>query len=104
MGGKGKKSSTAAQVAGSGKSSVTKGPPVLQATQRHFFAPSTSPTLPNDSFIMTATLPDIMAAVLKEAMWSLPLSLTASVNRNGAVTLTANPYTRLLLTPLFLMQ
>jgi len=42
---------------------------------------------------MTATLPDIMAAVLKEANCSLPLSLTASVNRNGAVTLTANPYT-----------
>jgi len=43
---------------------------------------------------MTATLPDIMAAVLKEGNCSLPLSLTASVNRNGAVTLTANPYTR----------
>ena len=42
---------------------------------------------------MTAILPDIMAAVLKEANCSLPLSLTASVNRNGAVTLTANPYT-----------
>jgi len=34
-----------------------------------------------------------MAAVLKEANCSLPLSLTPSVNRNGAVTLTANPYT-----------
>ena len=34
-----------------------------------------------------------MAAVLKEANSSLPLSLTASVNRNGAVTLTTNPYT-----------
>ena len=34
-----------------------------------------------------------MAALLKEANCSLPLSLTASVNRNGAVTLTANPYT-----------
>jgi len=34
-----------------------------------------------------------MAAVLKEANSSLPLSLTASVNRNGAVTLTANTYT-----------
>jgi len=42
---------------------------------------------------MTATLPDIMAAVLKEANCSLPLSLTASVNRNGAVTLTGNAYT-----------
>jgi len=42
---------------------------------------------------MTATLPDIMAAVLKEANCSLPLSLSASVNCNGAVTLTANPYT-----------
>jgi len=42
---------------------------------------------------MTTTLPDIMAAVHKEANCSLPLSLTASVNRNGAVTLTANPYT-----------
>ena len=42
---------------------------------------------------MTATLPDIMATVLKEANCSLPLSLTASVNTNGAVTLTANPYT-----------
>jgi len=42
---------------------------------------------------MTATLPDIMAALLKEANCSLPLSLTPSVNRNGAVTLTANPYT-----------
>jgi len=41
---------------------------------------------------MSPTLPDIMAAVLKEANSSLPLSLTASVNRNGAVTLTANPY------------
>jgi len=52
-----------------------------------------SPTLLNNSFIMTATLPDTMAAVLKEANCSLPLSLTASVNRNRAVTLTANPYT-----------
>ena len=34
-----------------------------------------------------------MATVLKGANCSLPLSLTASVNRNGAVTLTANPYT-----------
>jgi len=42
-----------------------------------------------------------MAALLKEANCSLPFSLTASVNRNGAVTLTANPYTRLLLTPPF---
>jgi len=42
---------------------------------------------------MTATLPDIMAAVLKEANCSLLLSLTASVNHNGAVTLTANPDT-----------
>ena len=42
---------------------------------------------------MIATLPDIMAAVLKEANCSVPHSLTASVNRNGAVTLTANPYT-----------
>ena len=42
---------------------------------------------------MTATLPNIMAAVLKEANLSLPLSLTASVNRNHAVTLRANPYT-----------
>ena len=41
---------------------------------------------------MTATVPDIMAAVLREANCSLPL-LTASVNRNGSVTLTANPYT-----------
>jgi len=41
---------------------------------------------------MTATLPDIMAAVLKEANCSLQLTLTASVNRKGAVTLTANPY------------
>ena len=54
---------------------------------------------------MTATLPDIMAAVLKEANCSLPLSLTASINCNGAVTLTANPYTpRLPLTPPSLMQ
>ena len=42
---------------------------------------------------MTATLPDIMAAVLKEANCSLPVSLTASVNRNGAVTHIANLYT-----------
>jgi len=46
----------------------------------------------NHSFIITATLPDIMAAVLREANCSLPLSLTASVNGNGAVTLIANPY------------
>jgi len=92
-GGKGKKNATAAQVAASSKSSVPKGPPPLPATQRRFFAPRASPTPPNDSFIMTVTLPDIMAAVLKEANCSLPLSLTASVNRNGAVTLTANPYT-----------
>ena len=92
-GGKGKKNATAAQVAASSKSSVPKGPPPLPAAQRCFFALRTSPTLPNDSFIMTATLPDIMAAVLKEANCSLPLTLTVSVNRNGAVTLTANPYT-----------
>ena len=92
MGGKGKKNATAAQVAGSSKSSVAKGPLPLPATQRRFFAPRISPTLPNDSFIMTATLPDIMAAVLKQAHCSLPLSLPASVNCNGVVTLTANPY------------
>jgi len=92
-GGKSKKNATAAQVAASSKSSVPKGPPPLPAAQPRFFAPRTSPTLPNDSFIMTATLPDIMAAVLKEANCSQPLSLTASVNHNGAVTLTANPYT-----------
>ena len=92
-GGKGKKNATAAQVAASSKTSVPKGPLPLPAAQGRFFAPRTSPTLPNDSFIMTATLPDIMAAVPKEANCSLPLSLTASINRNGAVTLTANPYT-----------
>jgi len=92
-GSKDKKNATTAQVAASSKSSVPKGPQPLPAAQRHFFAPRTSPTLPHDSFIMTATLPDIMAAVLKEANCSLPLSLTASVNRNVAVTLTANPYT-----------
>jgi len=92
-GGRGKKNATAAQVAASSKSSVPKGPPQLPAAHRRFFAPRTSPTLPNDSFIMTATLPDIMAAVLKEASCSLPLSLTASVNRNRAVAHTANPYT-----------
>ena len=43
---------------------------------------------------MTATLPDIMATVRKGANSSLPLSLTATVNHNGAVTLTANAYTR----------
>jgi len=42
---------------------------------------------------MTATLSDIMVAVLQEANCSLPLSLTTSVNRNSAVTLAANPYT-----------
>jgi len=92
-GGKGKHNATAAQVAASSKSSVPQGPPLLPAAQRRFFGPRTSPTHPNDSFIMTATIPDIMAAVLKEANCSLPLSLTASVNRNGAVTLKANPYT-----------
>jgi len=90
--GNGTKSATVAQVAASSKSSVPKGPPPFPAAQHRFFAPRTSPTLPNDSFIMTATLPDIMAADLKEANCSLPLSLTASVNRNGAITLTANPY------------
>jgi len=34
-----------------------------------------------------------MAAMLKQVKCSLPLSLTASVNRNGAVSLTANRYT-----------
>jgi len=92
-GGKGKKNATAAQVAASSKSSVPKGVPPGPAEQPRFFTPRTSPTLPNDWFIMTATLPDIMAAVLKEANCSLCLSLAASVNRNGAVTLTANPYT-----------
>jgi len=42
---------------------------------------------------MTATLPDIMATVLKEANCSLTLALSASVNRNGAVALTGNPFT-----------
>ena len=42
---------------------------------------------------MTVTLPDIMATVLKEANCDLPLAFTASINRNGAVTLTTNPYT-----------
>jgi len=42
---------------------------------------------------MTATLPDIMTTVLKEDNCSLPLCVSASVNRNGAVALTANPYT-----------
>jgi len=92
-GGKRKKNATAAQVAVSSKSSVPKGPPPLPAAQRRFFAPRSSPTLLNNSFIMTATLHDIMAAMLKEANCLLPLSLTASVHYNRAVTLTANPYT-----------
>jgi len=92
-GGKGKENATAAQVAASSTSSVPKRRPPLPAAQPSFFAPRTSLTLPNDSFIMTATLPDIMAAVLKEANCSLPRSLTAAVNRHRAVTLTANPYT-----------
>jgi len=92
-GSKGKKNATAAQVAVSTKSSVPKGTPPLTAAQRRFFDPRTFETLPHDLFIMTATLPDIMAAVLQEANCSLPLSLTASVNRNGAVTLRANRYT-----------
>jgi len=92
-GGKGKKNATGAQVAASSQSRVPKGPPPLPAAQRRFFAPRTSLTPPNDLFIMTATLPNIMAAVLKEANCSLPLSLTASVHRNCTVTLTANPYT-----------
>jgi len=91
--GKGKKNATAPQVALSSKSSVPKGPLPLTAAQRRFLAPGTSHTPPNHSFIMTATLPDIMAALLKEGNSSLPLSLTTSVNRIGAVTLTANPYT-----------
>jgi len=66
---------------------------VCYTAEHRFFATRTSPTVLNDSFIMTTTLPDIMPAVLKEANCSLPLSLTASVNRNGAVTLTVNPYT-----------
>jgi len=89
----GKKNTTAVQVAVSSNSSVPIGPPQLPATQSRFVARCSSPTLLNNSFIMTATLPHIIAAVLKEANCSLPLSLTASVNRNGAVTLTANPYT-----------
>jgi len=89
----GKKNATAARVAASSKSTVPKGPPPLTAAQRRFFAPRTSPPFPHYSFIMTATLPDIMANVLKEANCSLLLSLTASVNCNGAVTLTPNPYT-----------
>jgi len=92
-GGKGKTNSTAAPVAASSKHSVHKGLPPRPAVQSRFFAPQTSPALSNDLFIMTATLPDIMAAVLKEANCSLPLSLTTSVNCNGAVTLPANPYT-----------
>jgi len=92
-GGKGKKNTTAAQVTASSTSSVHQGPSLLPAAQRRLFALRLSPTLPNNSLILTASLPDIMAAVLKDANWSLPLSLTASVNRNGAVTLAANPYT-----------
>jgi len=88
-----RKNTTAAPVTVSSKSTVPKGPPPLPAAQRHFFALRTSPTLPNDSFVMTAILSNIMAAVLKEANCSLPLYLTTSVNCNGAVTLTANPYT-----------
>ena len=53
---------------------------------------------------MTATLPDIMAAVLKEANCSLPLSLTASVNRNGLLLSQPMPTPRLLLTRLSLMK
>jgi len=92
-GGKGKKNTTAAPVAASSKNSVPKGPPPLPPAQRRFIASWTSATHLNDSFITTATLPDMMAAGLKVANCSLPLSLTASVNRNGAVTLTANSYT-----------
>jgi len=75
-GGKGKKNATAAQVAASSESSVPKGTPPLPASQRHFFRPCTTRTLPNNSFVKTATRPDIMAALLKEANCSLPLSLT----------------------------
>ena len=90
-GNKGKKNANAAQVAMSSKTCVPKGPPQVPAAQRRFFALRSSPTVLNHSFVMTATLPDIMA-VLKEANCSLPISLTACVNRNGAVTLTPIPY------------
>ena len=68
--GKGKQNATAAQVAASSKSSVPKGPHRSQLLNVVSLPPCTSPTLPNDSFIMTAILPDIMAAVLKEVTCS----------------------------------
>jgi len=47
----------------------------------------------NDVVVMTSTLADNRAAVLKDANCALSLSLTASIKRNDTVTLTANPYT-----------
>jgi len=90
---KGKKNATAAQVAASSKTSIPKMPPPLPAAKRRFYAPRLFPTAPADPLRMTATLPDTMATVLKEANCALPLAFTAAVNKNGAVTMTSNPYT-----------
>jgi hypothetical protein len=65
--GRGKKPATAAQVAAYSKDRAPKAPPTLPAAQRRFYAPRLTPALPDDTFRMTATLPDIMAGVLKQA-------------------------------------
>jgi len=103
-GGKGKKSATAAPVAASSKSSVPKGPPPLPAVQRRFFAPRTSPTLPNDSFVMAATLLTLWPLSLKRptALYHSPL-LPPSIGM-GLLLSQPIPTPRLLLTPPFLMH
>ncbi|KAG0643039.1 hypothetical protein HOY80DRAFT_1034819 [Tuber brumale] len=90
---KGKKPAMAAQVATSNMAAALKTPPPLPATQQSFYAQCSSSAPFVDSFRMIATMPDVMATVLKEASSTLPLAFSASVNHNRAIALTANLYT-----------
>src|SRR5437899_3135395 len=85
---KGKNQTTPAEVAASSAvAPKSKGPSPLPAAERHFFAPRLFPLEHEDPVHMAATVPDIMAKVLRDANCPYPYSFTATVNSNGAVTI-----------------
>jgi hypothetical protein len=68
-------------------------PKNLPVAQRRFFATRSSPTPIPEHEQWTAKLPVIAASYLKSIGCNLPLALTAAINQNGTISLTANPTT-----------
>src|SRR4030081_1897353 len=66
-------------------------PKNLPVAHRRFFATRSSPTPIPDHEQWTAKLPVIAASYLKSIGCNLPLALTAAINLNGTISLTASP-------------